>query len=369
MSRLTLVISSLLGGGAERVLTILANGWVNRGTPVTLVTLDDRAPFYALDFRVARQPLAVAGISANSLAAIWNNLRRVRVLRLAIRASRPDAVVSFGDVTNVLTLLATRGLGIPVVVSERSDPALCPIGYVFGILRRRLYPRADAVVVQSEEARRFFSAAIQARTDVIPNPVLPAGALRNQNAEGDHSRKTVIALGRLSKEKGFDLLIDAFARIAPQRPEWSLQIWGEGPDRPLLERMVEEKGLTGRIRLPGETRSPQEKLLRADLFALSSRFEGFPNALCEAMACGLPVLSVDCPSGPRQIVRDGVDGILVSPEDPNALAHGMRRLMDDAELRRRLASRAPEVAERFGLDRVLGLWEAVLERAPRRRRI
>ncbi len=368
MNRLTLVISSLMGGGAERVLSILANGWVSRGTEVTLATLDDRAPFYALNPRIARRPLGVAGISANSLAAIWNNLRRVGALRRAIRQSRPDAVVSFGDATNVLTLLSTRGLLIPIVVSERSDPAFCPIGNVFGILRRWLYPLADAVVVQSEEARSFFSTAIQARTDVIPNPVLPAGALRKENAKGDYSRKTVIALGRLSKEKGFDLLIDAFARIAPERPEWSLEIWGEGPDRPLLERMVAERRLAERIRLPGQTPSPQEKLLRADLFVLSSRFEGFPNALCEAMACALPVLSVDCPSGPRQIVRDGVDGVLVPPDDRAALAHGMRRLMDDPELRRRLASRAPEVADRFGLDRVLDLWDAALERAARRRR-
>ncbi len=368
MNRLTLVISSLVGGGAERVLTILANGWVSRGTEVTLATLDDRAPFYALDFRVARRPLGVAGISANSLAAVWNNLRRVGALRRAIRQSRPDAVVSFADVTNVLTLLATRGLGIPVVVSERSDPAFCPIGIVFGILRGWLYPRADAVIVQSEEDRRFFSAAIQARTDVIPNPVLPAEAVRQEDAAPSASGKTVISLGRLSKEKGFDLLIDAFGRIAPERPEWSLEIWGEGPQRPLLEKMAAERGHTGRIRLRGQTASPQEKLLRADLFVLCSRFEGFPNALCEAMACGLPVLAVDCPSGPRQIVQDGVDGILVPPDDPAALADGMRRLMEDRELRRRLASRAPEVAQRFGLDRVLGLWEAVLERAARRRR-
>src|SRR6266545_50958 len=364
---LTLVISSLGSGGAERVLTILANSWVNRGAQVTLITLDASVPFYPLDPRVSLRPLGVTGVSTNLFIATRNNLRRVGSLRRAIRESHPDAVVSFVDVTNVLTVLATRGLGVPVLLSERSDPAFSPVGKTFRFLRRHTYPRAEALVVQSKEARSFFSPAIQARANVIPNPVVPAGRIRREESAPSVSGRTVVSLGRLSKEKGFDLLIDGFARIASSRPEWSLEIWGEGPERPFLQKMVAERRLTERIQLPGETRSPQEALLRADLFVLSSRFEGFPNALCEAMACGLPVLAADCPSGPRQIVRSEVDGILIPPEDPAALAEGMRRLMEDAELRRRLARRAPEVVERFSLDRVLGLWDTTLEEAARRR--
>lgn len=366
MSRLTLVISSLAGGGAERVLTVLANAWANRGARVTIVTLDDGVPFYPLDARVSLHPLSVAGVSNNLISAVRNNLRRVRRLRRAIVESRPDAIVSFVDVTNVLTLLATRGLGIPVAVSERSDPAVYPIGTAFGFLRRLLYPRAGAIIVQSEEARLFFSPAIRERAEVIPNPVLRVETVCQAAREPGTSWKTVISLGRLSREKGFDLLIDAFSLVASEFPGWALEIWGEGPERSNLERRIAEKGLVERIRLAGQTRSPHEKLSQADLFVLSSRVEGFPNVLGEAMALGLPVLAADCPSGPRQIIRDGVDGLLVEPGDPAALAAGMRRLIEDPELRRRLAARAPEVADRFALGRVLELWEAALKRAATR---
>ena len=151
-------------------------------------------------------------------------------------------------------------------------------------------------------------------------------------------------MGRLAPQKGFDLLIDAFSRVAGRHPQWSLQILGEGPDRPALERLIDVKGLAGRVVLAGWEPDPSAVLQQGDLFVLSSRFEGFPNALLEAMACGLPSVSFNCQSGPAEIIRDQIDGILVPPEDVPGLADAIDRALTDEALRRRLAARRCELS-------------------------
>lgn len=363
--RIAIVISSLRGGGAERVVTVLANAWTDRGDEVTILTLDDETPFYPLAKEVVRVGLGVAGESRGFVAVLRNNLRRVASLRAGIRRSEPETVISFIDTANVLALLATRGLKAPVIVSERSDPAHFPTGRATRILRRILYPLADAVIVQTEGAARFFGAGMKGRLHVIPNPVLPGPG---ETPALTCSQRRIVALGRLSKEKGFDLLIEAFSEVAPKWPGWSLEIWGEGPGRAELDQLIRSKGMRDQVRLPGWTPSPHQVLRGAALFVLPSRVEGFPNALCEAMAAGVTVLAADCPSGPRDIIRDGVDGLLVSAGDAIALARAIDRLLGDEKLRMRLAGEAPNVVSRFGLARVLGLWDGVLDRVSSRER-
>ncbi|HMG36078.1 MAG TPA: glycosyltransferase family 4 protein [Blastocatellia bacterium] len=357
--RLTLVISSLECGGSERVMTILANYWAAT-RKVTILTLADDAtpPVYELDVRVRLEGLGVANSSPNAAMALVNNMNRLLALRRAIRESRPDVVLSFGDKTNVLTLLATRGLQIPVVVSERSDPAMNPIGRVWSKLRLWTYAMAEAIVVQSPGARNYFPANIQGRTHTIPNPVRKPATSRTNNIIKPKSL-LIIGMGRLVPEKGFDILLEAFAQIKDRHPQWRLMILGEGPLREELEVLSQKLGLAGSISLPGRVSAPDEYLAGADLFVMSSRFEGFPNALCEAMASGLAVISTDCPSGPREIIRQGTDGLLVATDDHAALAEVMDRLMSDERERQRLAIRAPEVTRRFAVEHVMGMWEKV----------
>lgn len=361
--RVTFVIFGLTAGGAERVLSTMANYWAVRGWSIAIVTfVDDRKPpFYDLHPAVQWCPLALAGSPANPLRRGLGVLQRISGLRRALKESDPDLVISFMDQVNVLTLLASRRLNLPVIVSERIDPARQPIGPVAKVARRMLYPHASRVVVQTEAALRCFAPAVQQRGTVIPNPMSPAHAGPIAAASPAPECGTrLVAMGRLTRQKGFDLLLRAFAAVSAKYPAWSLTIWGEGEQRAALEWLRDDLGLNQRVSLPGLTTDPFQRMREASLFVLSSRFEGFPNALCEAMAAGLPAVSFDCPSGPAAIIRNDIDGVLVAPEDVPALAGALDRLMGDERTRRRLAQRAPEVLERFSAERIMGMWEEVI---------
>lgn len=360
--RLTLVIASLTRGGAERVMSILAGAWVSQGKEVTLLTFDHgEEPAYPLDPAVKRQSLGLLGYSNNFLQGIWRNFGRVLMLRRAIRASRPDIVLSFLDTTNVLTLLATRGLSVPVIISERTDPALYDIGTIWDLLRQFAYPLADVLVCPTEASLKRFRAIVEVSGFAIPNPVAITPAPRVAPQKEPSANRVLIAMGRLVPQKGFDLLLDAFAKIAGKHREWTLTILGEGPERHELQAQAESLHLGSRVRFAGAVADPFSRLRAADLFVFSSRFEGFGMALAEAMACGLPVVSFDCPEGPGAIIRAGIDGVLVPPEDVGALANALDRLMGDAEERQRLAARAPEVRERFSVERAVSRWQEVFD--------
>lgn len=365
--RLTIVIHSLSSGGAERVAANLANAWAERGWAVSLVSLaPESLDFYRLSPRVRRKALDVAGSSSGLLGALRANARRVRALRRTLRELEPEAVLAMAHTTAVLAILAARGLGCRVIASEHTYPPLAAANRPWSILRRLAYPSAHRVTMLTSEGVRWLHQHVpRARGVVVPNPVvypLPAGEPRlSPGSLVPGQARLLLAVGRLNRGKQFDRLVAAFAALAARHPAWQLVILGEGPERAALERQVAAAGLAGRVSLPGRVGNMGDWYGRADLYAMSSRYEGFPCTLAEAMSYGCPAVSYDCDTGPRDIIRHGVDGLLVRPVgDVAALAAALGRLMDDAAERRRMAARAADVRSRYSLEGVLAVWDQVL---------
>ena len=355
-ARITLVISALALGGAERVLTILSEEWLRTGRAVTVINFatPGEPAFYALDPGVTEVRLGGRRRSANPFNAVTNNVRRILSLRRAIRASRPDVVISFIHRTNVLTLAATLGSSVPVIVTEHTDPRDNEASRAWSMLRSLLYRRAAAVLVLTSGTVTAFPPAIRRRTVVMPNP---AGRYLAGRTPAELSAPMIVAIGRLSWEKGYDRLLRAFAQVAPARLAWKLVIWGEGDGRPALEALRAELGLDERVAFPGVTRTPLDELAGSSILALSSLREGFPMVIVEAFACGVPVVAFDCRSGPRELVQDGVNGRLIAIDDVAGLARALGELMDDPAERRRLGANGPVAVEQFGIDRVLSAWD------------
>lgn len=356
--KIVFIIGMLGAGGSERVVTVLCNSLQASGHTVGLWTFDaEGRDFYALDPRVRRVGFGLMGSTAVH-RKVTANLRIVRRLRRELRSEHPDVLVSFITQANVLALLAAIGLRTPVVISERIDPRVHRDPLPWRVLRWCFYRRAACLVVQTNALRAWGGQLVgEGRVATVPNPVAAAG-----DASGTPpTQLSIVAMGRLVPQKGFDLLLEAFAMVAQQLPGASLIIYGEGPERAALQAQAGRLGLAERIALPGQVQNSADALASASLFVLSSRYEGFPNVLVEAMSLARAVVAFDCPSGPAEIIRQEIDGLLVPAGDVRALAAAMTRVLSDDDLRRRMAARAAEVSERFSQQRVVAQWLRVLE--------
>lgn len=353
------VITGMACGGAERQMAMLTAGLAERGHEVGLAVLHGRGSFFELDPRVVvrffeRDCQPRGGRPARFVA-------RPGWLRGVFREGRPDVVVSFIEVANVHALWASRGLDMPVVVAERTHPPSHRVRWLERWLRRRLYPRAACVVVQTRETADWVrTEGLARRVEVIPNAVAAPADRTATPALDLPDGPVLLSVGRLDRCKRFDLVIDAFAELSSHHPEWRLVILGDGPERETLEARVARHGMGGKILLPGTVDDAGAVLARSELFVLASDYEGFPNSLCEAMAHGLAAVSTDCPVGPREIVRDGVDGVLVPPGERAALANALGHLMGDAGTRRRLGRAATAIVRRLSSTRVVDRWDELV---------
>jgi len=367
-----LVTSSLRGGGAERMASELSNAWARTGHEVVLVpTFPVREePAYPLDDRVR---LVLPEVQPRRKTPL-GQLRRLLRLRRLMQSERPDVVIAFLTHVNVATLAAAIGLNLPVVISERTHPTLYELSLAQRWARRWLYPRAARLVVQTRRAADFYEAQPgMRRVTVIPNPLrlpLPrTPPIIDPSLTVPAHARVVLSVGRLDDNKGHADLIEAFARLGKGAASWHLVILGEGDRRPALEKMIRDRGLSDRVLMPGWAGNVGDWYERAEIFVLSSRYEGFPNALLEAMGHGKACISYDCESGPAEIIRDGVNGLLVDPRrGTDGLTCSLTDLLGDEPQIRALGAQARGVAATYSQETVLTQWTAVLDAAATGRR-
>jgi glycosyltransferase involved in cell wall biosynthesis len=381
----TILLGSAWGMGGTIRATLNFAGYLAQRHPVEVISLVRKReePFFPPPAGVVFSVLDdhTPGGTPAPLRPLRSMLRR----RSSVLMTPHDRVYReaslWSDVALVRKLRGRTGFligtrpGLNLLAAELSPPGLVTIGQEQMHLRshdialrrafKRSYPRLDALVVLTELDRERYERHLQGRTRgfVIPNTIRSdlAGAAPLEGT-------TVLAAGRLTRQKGFDMLVEAYAQIAASHPDWRLQISGGGPWRRRLERLVVRHGLEEAVRLPGPAEPLAAEMDRAAMFVLSSRFEGFPLVLLEAMAKGLPVVAFDCPTGPGEIIDDHRNGLLVPARDVDCLARGIAELMEDAALRRRLGTAAARTAAQYTVEAVGPLWERLLEQLGASRR-
>jgi glycosyltransferase involved in cell wall biosynthesis len=368
---IVLVILDLRVGGAERDLCRVASFLVKdyKVTLVTLIAPKQKNSFYPLDPMVNLVQLDLMRSLKDTLG-FWRRIKELWLrpfcilrYRAALKCLHPDVVISYLTKANILTLFATRGLSVPVIVSERIDPAYHRLGFfhpLWDFIRLCTYRWAFRVTVQTQDALHYFSKHFPKRLMVIPNSVVKPYCAVIINPTVQH----IVTTGRLCFQKGQETLLQAFSLIQTNHPTLQLSIYGEGHYRAYLEHMIHEKGLHNHVFLPGMVANVQEVLLQADLFVFPSRYEGFPNALCEAMAVGVPVIASNC-SGNTTVVQDGVDGLLFPIGDVQALTQKMEFLIENFDERQRLSQNARYLPERFSENLNHQLWKEVITKAIR----
>ena len=341
--KILFLTASLGSGGAERVVSLLANKMVERGHQVEIICLKFNDVYYQTDSRVK---VTLAMEQTN------NRLTEIFWLRKYLKQQKPDVVIPFTEGVYCFTILSLLGTGIPIIASERLDPAA--MSTTRKILKRLLLPFADWLVVQTQSIKDYFPKSIQKKTSIIYNPVneeslSPALLLR----EGRQNR--IISVGRLYPQKNQEMMIRAFAKVADEFPDWQLVIFGEGPLRESLELIVESLEMKDRVLLPGRTEHVVEELRKSKIFCMSSDYEGMSNAMIEAICVGLPVISTKV-SGANDLVKDKESGYLVDLGNEMMLSSAMAFLMANEAVRQEMGHLNKNKSIKFNQVSIINEW-------------
>lgn len=360
--KISFVTSTLTSGGAERVISLLANNFADRGYEVEMIALTSISPdYYSLNPKVKfihADKVSKGGL----LGELW-------WFRRHIKKEQPDVVIAFMEAVYEFVLLALLGTKVPVISSERKDPAT--LGPLRKILRWILLPTAKAHVVQTQHIKQYYHQRIQKKTHIIYNPVnerVFETSYDNANDDEnsglrikDERLNRIISVGRLYPQKNQKMMIEAFAQISERYPDWKLVIYGEGPERDSLESLVSnlKYQVSSRISLPGRCETVIEEVAKSKVFCLSSDYEGMSNAMIEALCVGTPVISTRV-SGTDELIRDGENGLLVDIGDTDGLAQAFEKLLSNQELRTQLGKEGQKLATKFKTDTIVDQWEELV---------
>lgn len=349
-------INAIHDGGAERVMVNLAKYFSDTGYETILVTSFRDTWEYKIEGNVKRLTLEENEIKQGK---IKRNFSRIVKLRDILKKEKPDVAVSFMAEPNFRLLIASLGLNVKTIVSVRNDPNKEYAGKIGKFVGKWILPIADGCVFQTKEAQEWFPERLQRKSTIIFNAV---------KEEFFHIERTpmvgeIVACGRLVSQKNHKLLIDAFAEVVKEHPYARLKIYGEGYLKDVLQEQINKLGLQDKAFLMGVTNDVAKALQTADLFVLSSDYEGMPNALMEAMAAGVPCISTDCPcGGPRELFRELLCNQLISTKDKNSMVKKIDIFLSvDKEGKRRLANKTKELAECFSSKKINSVWEKYLE--------
>lgn len=338
------LIRSLSPGGAERAAVSLANEMARKGHKTTILCMTGTECFYDADPNVIIRYLNLKSIECESgLTRLTSLFCRSREIRDVVREIHPDVLVGMSWMMSVYAALCTQGTSVVSIGTERSNPFILNDSRVNSALRKFASVHCDGFVCQTDKARSFFPKRVQKKIRIIQNGVFNPDVY-NTSVPNERD-KTITALGRLDHNKGYDLLLDAFRIVLASHPAYRLRIFGDGELHEELQARADSLGIADNVDFCGTDAHALFPIAASSVFVLSSRSEGMPNALIEAMAAGVPCVSTRCEMGPEELIEDGVNGLLVPMEDAHALASAIGRILDDPILSHSLSDAALRLRE------------------------
>ena len=356
-------INSLGKGGAERVASLLASRFALDGIQVVVATEWTEDEEYEVDARVRRIHAGLKDTEENSgrIAKLWY---RVKNLRKVILEEKPDVILSFCVKANYRAVQAAMGTGIPVIVSVRNDPKVDYVGKAKAVMNRLFLNRADGCVFQTEEAKEFFDKVLQEKSRIICNPVNE----KYLKADRKTPQKKVVYVGRLVEQKNPMFLVNAFEEIIQKYPEYQLYLYGDNFEDECKEELhrylakPEKKEISAHVHFMGRSDRLETEMADAAMFVLPSDYEGMPNALMEAMALGLPVISTDCPcGGSRYWIEPGVTGQLVGVRNLDSMVQAMEYYIQNPKEAEKMGRNAREKLQEATLEKVYVQWKTYIE--------